>query len=149
MIFISFKIKTIINCSSGDRLCGSCYIGENKRSAEDRWNEHNTIIQLKVQNHPNTFKTISIIVLHGLLFQMLQKLLRPEKIQRHHILLYGNLMLTCKILTYDLVQRYLLKRWIHYRCFKRSFSEKMQTSATDVCCETSVLFTIVSYIKFG
>ena len=30
------------------------------------------IIQLKVQNHRSTFKTISITVFHGLLFQMLQ-----------------------------------------------------------------------------
>ena len=32
----------------------------------------NIIIQLKVQNHRNTFETISTTVLHGLLFQMLK-----------------------------------------------------------------------------
>ena len=37
------------------------------------------IIQVKVQHHGNTFETISTTFLHGLLFQMLQKILRPEK----------------------------------------------------------------------
>ena len=32
------------------------------------------IIQLKVQNHENTFKTTSTTILHGLSFQMLQKM---------------------------------------------------------------------------
>ena len=47
------------------------------------------IIQLKVQNHGNTFKTIPTAVLLGLLFQMFQKTLWQE-LKRHHILLYGN-----------------------------------------------------------
>ena len=54
----------------------------------------NIIVQLKVKNHQNAFKTISTNVLHCLLFQMLQKMLRPGRTQRHHILLYGNLILT-------------------------------------------------------
>ena len=35
------------------------------------------IIQLKVQNHRNTFETISTTVLYGLVFQILQKMLKP------------------------------------------------------------------------
>ena len=45
----------------------------------------NIITQQKVQNHRNTFETMSTIVLHGLLFQMLQKMLRPGRNYRHHI----------------------------------------------------------------
>ena len=37
----------------------------------------NIIIQLKVQNHQNTFEAISTTILHGLSFQMFQKMLRP------------------------------------------------------------------------
>ena len=39
----------------------------------------NIIIQLKVQNHQNTFEITSTTILHGLSFQMFQKLIRPEK----------------------------------------------------------------------
>ena len=39
----------------------------------------NIIIQLKVHNHQNTFEATSITVLHGLSFQMLQKMLRPGR----------------------------------------------------------------------
>ena len=39
----------------------------------------NIIIQLKVQNHSNTFEATSATILHGLSFQMLQKMLRPGK----------------------------------------------------------------------
>ena len=39
----------------------------------------NIVIQVKVQDHGNTSETISTNVIHGLLFQMLQKMLRPEK----------------------------------------------------------------------
>ena len=38
------------------------------------------IIQLKVQNHRNTFETISTTVLHGLLFQVIQKMQRLGRI---------------------------------------------------------------------
>ena len=57
------------------------YIGETKQNAhnaEVRWNKH--ITQLKVQKNPNTSETQSTTVLHGaVLFQMLQKMLRPGK----------------------------------------------------------------------
>ena len=39
----------------------------------------NIIIQLKVQNHQNTFEATSTTILHGQSFQMLQKMLRPER----------------------------------------------------------------------
>ena len=37
------------------------------------------IIQLKVQNHQSTFDATSTTILHGLSFQMLQKILRPGR----------------------------------------------------------------------
>ena len=40
----------------------------------------NIIIQLKVQNNRNTFETISTTVLHGLLFQVIQKMLKLGRI---------------------------------------------------------------------
>ena len=39
----------------------------------------NIIIQLKVQNHQNTFEATLTTVLHELSFQMLQKMLRPRR----------------------------------------------------------------------
>ena len=39
----------------------------------------NLIVQLKVQNHRDTFEAISTTVLHMLSFQMLQKLLKPGR----------------------------------------------------------------------
>ena len=78
-------MKTII-CSG--------YIGETKRNAKVRWNEH--MIQLKVQNHRITFETMSTTVLPRLLFQMLKKTLRSGRTKRHHILLSGNLILIKK-----------------------------------------------------
>ena len=39
----------------------------------------NTIIKLKVQNHQNTFEATSTTILHGLLFQMLQKIQKPGR----------------------------------------------------------------------
>ena len=65
-----------------------------KQSAIQKLDGMNVIIQLKVQNHRNDVKKILTTVLHGLWFQMLQKMLRPARTQRHHILLYGNLILT-------------------------------------------------------
>ena len=41
-------------------------------------NEMNIIIQLKVQNQQSTFEATTTI-LHGLSFQMLQKMLRPGR----------------------------------------------------------------------
>ena len=39
----------------------------------------NMIIQLKVQNHQNIFEATSTTILHGVTFQMLQKMLRPGR----------------------------------------------------------------------
>ena len=39
----------------------------------------NKIIQLKVQNHQNTFEETSATVFHGLSFQMLQKIAKTRK----------------------------------------------------------------------
>ena len=52
----------------------------------------NIIIQVKVQNHQNTFESTSTTFLRGLSFQVHQKML----IRRHHILLTRNLILTRK-----------------------------------------------------
>ena len=43
----------------------------------------NIIIQLKVQNHQNTVEAISTTILHGLSFQMLQKMLQTPKKEVH------------------------------------------------------------------
>ena len=56
--------------------CGSRYIGETKRNAEVRWNEHNNPTKsLEPSKHLRT----STAILHGLSFQMLQKILRPRR----------------------------------------------------------------------
>ena len=39
----------------------------------------NTLIQQKLQNHQNTFEATSTTILHGLSFQMLQKMLKPGR----------------------------------------------------------------------
>ena len=39
----------------------------------------NIIIQLQVQNHQKTFEATLATILHGLSFQMLQKMLRPQR----------------------------------------------------------------------
>ena len=62
----------------------------------------NIIIQLKVQNHQNTFEETSTTTLHELSFQILQKILRPGR-TKHHILLSGNLILTNKRIFQKLV----------------------------------------------
>ena len=53
----------------GDCSCDSRYIGETRRNAEVRWNEHDNPI--KVQNHQSIFEATSTTFLHGPLFQML------------------------------------------------------------------------------
>ena len=55
----------------GDCSCGSRYIGKTKHNAEVRWNEHNNLA--KSSEPQNTFEATSTTILHGLLFQMLQK----------------------------------------------------------------------------
>ena len=61
----------------GDCSCGSRYTGETKRNAELGGMNINT--QLRVKNHQNTFEATSTTVLHGLSFQMLQKMLGPGR----------------------------------------------------------------------
>ena len=56
----------------------------------------NKIIELKVQSHRNTFETTLTTVLHGFLFQILQKMLGPERTLKHHLLQSGKLILTNK-----------------------------------------------------
>ena len=50
-----------------------------KRNVMQKFDGINIIIQLKVQNHQDTFDATSTTVLHGLSFQMLQKMLRSGK----------------------------------------------------------------------
>ena len=50
-----------------------------KPNKMQKLNEMNIIIQLKVQNHRATFEATSTTILHGLSFQMLQKMLRPRR----------------------------------------------------------------------
>ena len=57
--------KTLLN------FFGWFYIG--RTNCNQKLHGMNIIIQLKVQNHRNTFGKISATVLHGLLFQMFQK----------------------------------------------------------------------------
>ena len=45
-----------------------------KSDVMQKLNGMSIIIQLKVQNHQNTFKTTSTTILHGPSFQMLQKM---------------------------------------------------------------------------
>ena len=61
----------------GDCSCGSRYIAESKRNAEVKWNEHNN--PTKSSEHQNTFEATSTTVLHWLSFQMLQRMVRPER----------------------------------------------------------------------
>ena len=42
-------------------------------------------ITIQVQRHQNTFQTILTTVLHGLLYQMLQKMRRPGRTYKHHM----------------------------------------------------------------
>ena len=50
-----------------------------KANVKQKLDGMNIIIQLKVQNHQNTFEATSTTILHGLSFQMLQKMLRPGR----------------------------------------------------------------------
>ena len=67
--------KNYISCVvyKGDCSCGSCYISETKRVAEVRWNEHN--------NPPKSSEPSKHLrnTLHGLSFQMLQRMVRPGR----------------------------------------------------------------------
>ena len=66
-----FPLKNKINYElcvvyKGDCSGGLCYIGETKHHAEVSWNEHDN-------------EATSVTILHGLSFQMLQKMLRPQR----------------------------------------------------------------------
>ena len=50
-----------------------------KQSVMQKLDGTNIIIQLKIRHYRNTFKTISTTALHGLIFKMFQKTLRPER----------------------------------------------------------------------
>ena len=50
-----------------------------KLNVMEKLDRMDIIIQLKVKNHQNSFQVTSTTVLHWLLFQMLQKMLRPEE----------------------------------------------------------------------
>ena len=64
----------------------------------------------EVQNHWNTFETMSNTVLHGLLFQMLQKCYDQEEL-RSIILHYGNLALTNKRTLKDLFYSKMVRHY--------------------------------------
>ena len=61
----------------GDCSCCSRYIGETKRNAEVRWNEHNN--PTKSSEPSKHLRSNSTTILHGLSFQILQKMLRPGR----------------------------------------------------------------------
>ena len=60
-----------------DCSCGSRSIGETKRNVELRWIEHNNTTK---SSEPSKYlRTTSTTILHGLSFQMFQKMLRPGR----------------------------------------------------------------------
>ena len=104
-----------------------------KANVKQKLDGMNIIIQLKVQNHQNTFEATSTIILHGLSFQMLQKKLRPGRTQKYHILLSGNLILMNKKTLKD---QFYLEMVSH-----RAINDIMQTPKKEmhffffsVCC---------------
>ena len=105
MIFISFKRKkkkTIINrVLSIKQNVLVVHIILVNLSVMQKLDGMNTKILLKIPNHQNTFEPISTTVLHGLLFQILQKMSTSGITLRNHILLYGNLILTDKMTLKD------------------------------------------------
>ena len=77
-----FPLKDKNDCKScviykGDCSCGSRYIVETKRNAENRWNEHNN--PTKSSEPSKHLRSKSTTILHGLSFQMLQKMLRLRR----------------------------------------------------------------------
>ena len=64
----------------GDYSFESRYIGETKSNAGIRWNEHkNPTKSSEPSKHLRSNINRSTIILHGLSFQMLQKMLRPGR----------------------------------------------------------------------
>ena len=79
-ILVSFKIKTITNrVLSIKEIVLVVQVTLVKPNIMLKLDGMNIIIQLKVQNHQNTFKATSTTILHELSFQMLQKMLRPGR----------------------------------------------------------------------
>ena len=64
-----------------------------KPSAMQKLDGINLIIQLNVQDHQNTLNAKSSTALHGLSFQMLQKMQRPGIASKPHIFFSENLIL--------------------------------------------------------
>ena len=64
-----------------------------KPSAMQKLDGINIIIQLNVQDHQNTLNAKSSTALHGLSFQMLQKMQRPGIASKPHIFFSENLIL--------------------------------------------------------
>ena len=74
--------------------CQSRYIGETKRNAEVRWNEHNNLTK---SSEPS--KHLRCNINHCFTWPVITnapKMLRPGRTQKHHILLSRNLILTNK-----------------------------------------------------
>ena len=69
--------------------------GNAEISWEISWEKHNK--PAKCWKYPSTFEAIWTTVLRGLVFQMLQKMLRAGKTSRHRIIVYENLILTKKM----------------------------------------------------
>ena len=61
----------------------------------------NIIIQLKIQNHKTPSTQHQPLLYMGCHFKCSKKMLRPGRIQKHHILLYRNLILTNKRILKD------------------------------------------------
>ena len=73
-------IKTIINRAlSVQEIVLVVHVTFVKPKVMQKLDEMNIIIQLKVRKRPRTFEATSTTVLHGLSFQILQKMLRPGK----------------------------------------------------------------------
>ena len=95
--FFPLKQKMITNCVlSSKEIVFVVHVTLVKPNLMRKLDRMNIIIQLQVQNHQKTFEATLATILHGLSFQMLQKMLRPQRTQKHHVLLCGNLILTNK-----------------------------------------------------
>ena len=106
------------------KIVVAIYVRLVKPNVMQKLHEMNIMIQLKVQTHQNTFEATSTTSLHELSFQMLQKMLRPGKTQKHHILLSGNLILMSKR---------TLKDWFYLEMVSyRAIDDIMQTLKKEV-----------------
>ena len=81
MILFPLKDKAIINSVLSIKgMVHVVHVALVKSSGMQKLDGMNIIIQIKVQNHQNTFETISTTVLHGLLLQILKKNLEASYI---------------------------------------------------------------------